>query len=624
MFSNFRVVLRLLYQKMPFLIGIRMRFQHLGTAIRAKVMCLVNSKHNHTALQFLTNRRFDFKPVAHLQHHQLLIDVSIVTFNSNKWIDAFFTSLIRQDYPLKKLNLCVVDNGSKDETVEGLQRWQTQLGTSVAGFEIILGENIGFGLGHDRAIKSGHSEFILVSNIDITFDQGAISKVVSATSTDALKCIASWELRQTPYEHPKYYDPVTQETNWSSHACILVRRSAYIAVGGYEHEIFMYGEDVELSYRFRSHGYHLKYCPTAVVRHYTYEHEKHVKPIQFAGSTLANAFLRLRYGDFSDRLGMLILQTILMFRPEIYEGSRRDLIANVSKIVRKAPYFLSGKRPSSIASYPFRSFDYDMTRDGAFWTVGESLAEAPLVSIVTRTYKNRDEFLRQAIISVLNQTYQNLELIVVEDGGETLKDLVSRFPSTEVRQIRFFGMDKVGRSVTGNHGLKVAKGRFCMFLDDDDLLFSDHVEVLVSALVKNPSSVGAYSLAIEVATNVDENGRYTEVSHETPSHLRCEFDYNVLLDHNFIPIQSLLFQKNLYLQRGGFETDMSNLEDWNLWLRYAYGNSFTYVQKTTSLFRTPADPRVRIKRFESLHEAYFLAKTRAVNACKEYSINPSK
>ncbi|WP_339431160.1 MULTISPECIES: glycosyltransferase [unclassified Pseudomonas] len=619
LFTNPRAVLRPIYQKLPFLIGMRMRLRHLVTAARAQVMRAINSRNNLKALQSIADRRFGYAPSAPVFDVQPVVDVSIVTYNSSKWADGFFASLKAQDYPLHKLNLCFVDNGSRDSTVEDLQRWKTQMDAELAGFEIIQGENVGFGLGHDRAIKTGHSEFVLISNIDIVFARDSISRVVAAAHADTSGAFASWELRQAPYEHPKYYDPVTQETNWSSHACILVRRSAYAKVGGYEHEIFMYGEDVELSYRFRSYGYQLKYCPSAVVYHYTYEHENHVKPIQFTGSTLANAYLRLRYGSFSDKLGALILQTALLFRPEVYAGARRDLIGNMGKILRKAPHFLSGKGSSIEAAYPFRGFDYEMIRDGAFWSVGEPLAEAPLVTIVTRTYRNRNEFLRQAIMSVLNQTYPNVELVVVEDGGETMKDLVAEFQSPEGRQIRFYGMDKVGRSVTGNYGLEMAKGTYCMFLDDDDLLFSDHVEVLVAALAKNRESVAAYSLAMEVGTNTKEDGRYTEVTHETPSYYKHEYDYDILLDHNFIPIQSLLFQRALYLQRGGFETDMSNLEDWNLWLRYGYGNTFTYVAKTTSLFRTPADPNVRLGRHKLLHEAYNMAKDRAAKSCESYS-----
>ncbi|MGN8344542.1 glycosyltransferase [Pseudomonas sp. SMV71] len=613
-----RYLLRPAYQRLPFLIGLRMKGRNSLKGVRSGFMRVFNSQQNLKAIQAMAGRRFERAPTSLKVDAQPMIDVSVVTYNSAKWIDGFFESLEKQNYPLKSVALCFVDNGSLDTTVVQLQRWKTLLGKEVADFKIIQGENVGFGRGHDRAIKTGQADFVLVSNIDIVFAQDSISKVVAAAASDTVRAVASWELRQAPYEHPKYYDPVTHETNWSSHACILIRRSAYTDVGGYEREIFMYGEDVELSYRFRSYGYLLKYCPAAVVHHYTYEHENHVKPVQFTGSTLANTYLRLRYGGFSDRLGALVLQVLLLFRPQVYSGARLDLIYNLGKIIRKAPHFLLGKGTSKDVYFPFRGFDYEMIRDGAFWKVGEPLAAMPLVTIVTRTYRKRNEFLRQAIISVLNQTYPNVELIVVEDGGETMKELVAECQRQDRPSIRYYGMDKVGRSVTGNFGLEMARGTYCMFLDDDDLLFSDHVEVLVTALANNPTAVGAYSLAMEVGTVTAANGTYTEVSHETPSYFRHEYNYDILLDHNFIPIQSLLFRRDLYLQRGGFETDMSNLEDWNLWLRYGFGNQFTYVPKTTSLFRTPADPNVRLERHKLLHEAYSLAKGRAAKSCEGY------
>ncbi|MHC8334948.1 glycosyltransferase family 2 protein [Pseudomonas sp. LB3P25] len=615
-----KALIRPFYQKFPFLVWVRVRIHLFFKRLRENIMLVIYSRNNTKAIQAILNRRFSRFQNSSVAQAQPVIDVSVVTFNSGKWIDGFFESLRAQSYPLSKLNMFFVDNGSSDSTLEALQRWQALLGQEVAGFDILEGDNVGFGAGHEKAIHKGSSEYFLVSNVDIVFAKDAITRVVAAALADAKAEVASWELRQAPYEHPKYYDPVTLETNWSSHACVLVRRSAYVKVGGYEREIFMYGEDVELSYRFRSYGYQLKYCPSAVVYHYTYEHEHHIKPIQYTGSTLANAYIRLRYGNLSDRVGGFILQCLLLLRPEPYAGARRDVFRNFGVIFKKARYFMRGKGPSENCYFPFRGFDYEMIRDGAFWEVGEPLTDYPLVTVVTRTYKNRGEFLRQSMMSVLNQTYPNIELIVVEDGGSTMSSVVADFEFPEGMSVSYYSLDKVGRSVTGNYGLEKAAGKYCMFLDDDDLLFADHVEVLVGALAKNSDAVAAYSLALEVGTvasGVEE--QYFEVSHSVPPILKQEYDYDVLLDHNFIAIQSLLFQKDLYLQRGGFQTDMSSLEDWNLWLRYGYDNKFAYVPKTTSLFRTPGDPTVRVERHMQLHEAYYIAKNHAVKTCKSYT-----
>ena len=147
------------------------------------------------------------------------------------------------------------------------------------------------------------------------FEPNSIINLVTFAQQDSAET-ASWEMRQKPYEHPKYYDPKTLETTWSSSACILFRKEAIDKIGGYEKRIFMYGEDVELSYRLRDHGYKLKYYPKAVCWHYTYEEENEVKPIQFLGSTLANVYIRLRYGSIKDILKGYFLYFRLLFKPE--------------------------------------------------------------------------------------------------------------------------------------------------------------------------------------------------------------------------------------------------------------------------------------------------------------------
>ena len=68
-------------------------------------------------------------------------------------------------------------------------------------------------------------------------------------------------------------------------------------------------------------------------------------------------------------------------------------------------------------------------------------------------------------------------------------------------------------------------------------------------------------------------------------------------------IQSVLFKRQLFLDRGGFDTDVDYLEDWLLWLRYAFNNTFIFVPKLTSLFRVPADPQLWDKRKQSLDDA---------------------
>ena len=202
---------------------------------------------------------------------------------------------------------------------------------------------------------------------------------------------------------------------------------------------------------------------------------------------------------------------------------------------------------------------------------------------------------------------------MVEDGGDTMRGLCEEVANVTGRTIRFIANGKYGRSKTGNTGLAAARGRWCVFLDDDDLLFADHVEVLVNALITESDAVASYSLAWNVPTDTTAlaQGSYIETTHRLLPELRQDFDFDVLLHHNYLPIQSVLFERQLFVQRGGFDEDMDALEDWVLWIRFARRNRFVYVPKVTSLFRIPVDSAKALERQAAFDKAYPLALARA-------------
>ena len=538
------------------------------------------------------------------------LDICVVTYNSSRWVQGFTESLIGLDYPRDGVTIHFVDNGSSDDTFERLQAASASLIQSGYRVEIMKRANRGFGAGQNAAIFAGSAPYCLVTNVDLEFERDAVRRVVAMALLDDERA-AAWELRQKPYEHPKHYDPVTGETNWNSHACVLLRRSALEQAGGYDETLFMYGEDVELSYRLRRNGHVLRYCPPASVHHYSYEDCNRVKPLQYSGSTFANLYIRLKYGNSADILAIPMMGMRLALAHEAFPGSRRKVLYNLARLLLVSPGALLSRRKSD-AFFPFHGWDYEMSREGAFIPSKLTGGDRPLVSVVTRTYRGRENFLRQALLSVAHQTYPSIEHIVVEDGGESMRGLVENLSGVTGKQVRFIGLEKVGRSAAGNTGLKTATGKWCLFLDDDDLLFADHVEVLADALQRDENAAAAYSLSWEVLTSGTVDGHYVEAEYELPAVFRQEFDIDVLHHHNFMPIQSVLFERRLYLERGGFDEDMDYLEDWTLWVRYAQKNRFEYVPKVTSMFRTPADPAIISQRVERLDAAYpvALAKNR--------------
>jgi GT2 family glycosyltransferase len=452
---------------------------------------------------------------------------------------------------------------------------------------------------------------VLVCNPDIVLHASALERVLGLAETDHAN-VAAWELRQQPYEHPKHYDPVTWETAWTSHACVLLRREALTKVGGFDTRIFMYGEDVELSYRFRSAGYRLRYCPHAVAFHNTYTVANEVKPEQYIGSQVASVYLRLRYGSAQDLASVPWFIAAMLIRPSPFWGAKGRLLKRLlSQVGRYSRGLLKERRNNQEQGiFPFRGFDYELRRQGAFVNqpaLEESLAwpDLPLVSILTRTVQGRESLLVQAGYSVLQQSYPNIEWVVVEDGGDAQREVVDFLANQSNRDIRYSSLAQVGRSAAGNEALALARGQYCLFLDDDDLLYADHVETLMKPLLQNPQAAAAYGLCWSIESAFSPKGElvaevhYGQISaHETP------FDAQRLEFENFLPIQAVLFARRLFLERGGFNTELDALEDWNLWRRYSTNETFLYVPKTTSLYRVPHDSAKKNARQKTLDDAY--------------------
>lgn len=521
------------------------------------------------------------------------IDISLVTFNSGECIGSFLASLIAQKYPLDKIHLYFVDHGSGDQTLPIIAGFAAEHAGSFAGITRLQQANRGFGAGHNVTLREGRSKFVLVSNVDLEFEPDAILQVVTKACADEPQ-VASWELRQKPYEHPKYYDPVSGETAWSSHACCLLRRTAVQDAGGYDESIFMYCEDVDLSYRLRAAGQHLRYVPTAVVWHHSYAEPGETKPLQYLGAIYGNLLIRLRHGGLPSRLGALPVALAFLLRSPPAGVSRMDVLRKIFEVPAHAWLRMFAVRATP--SFGVRRNRYSVERSGAWLPLKPMPARQPLVSIIIRTYAGRETLLVQAVASCLQQTWSNIEILLVEDG-ETRQPF-ERIAALDSR-IRFLASPGGGgRTPAGNFGLAAAAGEYLTFLDDDDLLFHDHIETLMTAILDKGATL-AFAETLE--TPMSSRGARpcphdTVVTMLPVRILSREQALAQLKLRNPFPIQSVLFSRALYDSHGGFNESLEWLEDWDLWKRYFKTASPISIPKTTSLFRTPARFRGLLER----------------------------
>lgn len=122
-----------------------------------------------------------------------------------------------------------------------------------------------------------------------------------------------------------------------------------------------------------------------------------------------------------------------------------------------------------------------------------------LVSIIMPVY-NSDEFLTESISSVLVQTYQNFELILInDDSTDKSLEICKRMSNLDSRIILFNNLDNLGPSKSRNQGIKIAKGKYITFIDADDIYAPNLIEELVLNLENNKAEISTigYSYNLE-------------------------------------------------------------------------------------------------------------------------------
>lgn len=206
-------------------------------------------------------------------------------------------------------------------------------------------------------------------------------------------------------------------------------------------------------------------------------------------------------------------------------------------------------------------------------------ARVPMVSVVIPTY-NRTDTLKIALESVQAQTFRDFEIVVVSDCGSNsleklIQDLNTHQNITYVRH----GTNR-GLGAARNTGVGATRGKYIAYLDDDDFFYPDHLETLVEYLERTGEKA-AYTDAHRVWQH-KVDGVYVERNRDEP--YRMDFDYDLILVHNFVPVLCFLHARECLREVGGFDESLSTHEDWDLWIRLSRKYRMHRIPKLTSAF----------------------------------------
>lgn len=179
----------------------------------------------------------------------------------------------------------------------------------------------------------------------------------------------------------------------------------------------------------------------------------------------------------------------------------------------------------------------------------------PLISIIMPTY-NRENIILNSINSVLNQTYPNFELIIIDDGStDGTKSLLKSIEEKRVKILH--NNENKGCSYSRNIGLKYAKGDIIMYLDSDNEWDSEYIKTMVGAFMELPDADALYS-AQYLYKNFDSK----------PYALRfASYNKTLLHNHNFIDLNCFCHKRKILNKIEGFNESMWRLVDWEFILR---------------------------------------------------------
>lgn len=195
-----------------------------------------------------------------------------------------------------------------------------------------------------------------------------------------------------------------------------------------------------------------------------------------------------------------------------------------------------------------------------------------LISVIIPIYNTPKKLLEKCLKSIINQSYNYLEIIIVDDGSNA--ECVKNYSNilTKEKRAKIITKKNTGVSDSRNVGLKEAKGKYIMFVDSDDYLDLNYIEYLYNSLINNDVNI-----AISGATIVNENFQKIGkmIYYFKKSKMKINDYIDVVINYPYFTCVKMLFKKNIVKKT--FKTDMKYGEDLLFTINLIKDNDIIYV-----------------------------------------------
>ena len=216
----------------------------------------------------------------------------------------------------------------------------------------------------------------------------------------------------------------------------------------------------------------------------------------------------------------------------------------------------------------------------------------PLVSIIIPSY-NHSKYITETIESILGQTYDNFELIVIDDGSQDNSiEIIEKLRLNN--KFIFIKRENKGLCETLNEGINLSRGKYIAICASDDIYLKDKIKLQVDFLETNPN----YALCYGKIISFDNDGNQKFINSKRYKSGKLFLD---LIKTNFVPAVTQMYRKDIFDNIGGFDKDLW-IEDWDMLLRISYSYEIGFLDKYLAMYRNHGENMSGGKNIRKMYE----------------------
>ncbi|MGQ9688251.1 MAG: glycosyltransferase [Desulfobaccales bacterium] len=521
-----------------------------------------------------------------------IFSIIIPTYNRSAILQKCLQALARQDFPLNFCEVFVCDDGSTDDTRRVVEEFQAPF-----PLRYLYQQNRGPAAARNAAIRKATGQYLLFLNDDTILGPQTLKRHFEVLTSHPEKKIAVLgsfsfppDYTRTPFEVLLdssdvlfafcYLVPGHTYDHRFFYTCNLsIPREAVVTAGLFDEDFPKpAAEDLELGCRLQKLGYKIYYDPSCEAYH---DHHITLNDFYRIHKTRGQGALYLcrkqpqlrEYADLANKVDYDNLKLIIN-KMKIKNRFKSKLIDKIMEINNRQLTDENSVKKAAEEMYPYlKELQVIAVWDGIISspsieiiTNETSMIESkasylPLISVIIPTY-NKGNYLKYTLDSLINQSYNKLEIIVVDDGST---DDTAQIVQQYLPKINYFYKENDGYQGPGgaiNFGLRQAQGDLVHCLDADDEILPHLYFNVISEFMDNSKLGAVASQAFLINEAGETQGLFKLGNFYDPEDFPLE-----ALDHNPLIASSVVVKRVCYEVVGGRRPEYEICDDYEFWLR---------------------------------------------------------